>query len=214
MNLRLISSAALLSLTMATNSHVAQAIPIQLTETQFSAGIDGLITVVDDFQSYSPGIKSNPFTFANGTFTTNALHPVVLGSGFCGASSILDQCLLVNDEVTDVRTFDALPARTVYWGVDMHYINPADTINVTVTGRSGVLNVQTVGSYFYGFFDSSGLTSIVINNLGVVFTNGHGWSNYSFDNITTASSVPEPGILLLICTGLFGLLVVRIKAFS
>jgi hypothetical protein len=223
MDILMIRLTVLLGLLLATTSYLVNAIPVQpnnalltqLNKAQFVAKTVDLTTVVEDFEGFSPGFKSSPFTFSNGRYTSTVFDdggnlPSIAGSStFCGLDTPVDQCLLSGFPEYN-RTLDVLPAETTYWSVDMFYIQPSNIIDVTVYGGSGKLNFKTEGLNFYGFNDPLGIKSIVFNNIGTGYPDSFSYGNYSFDNITTAFSVPEPMTLSLLVYGLLLMLGVSI----
>ncbi len=182
----------------------ANADPIQLSDADFASAISGLTSQVEDFESTATGIKPSPFTFLNGTYTGGD-GSVTSSLLFCGTSP--DICLTNHDEIADVKTFFDFITGTAYWGADMFFINPANPINVVVTGGSGVLDITQIGTTFFGFYDPLGITSVTFLNMGTINPDGfRTFTNYSWDNITTATvQVPEPGTLALFGLGLFGM---------
>jgi hypothetical protein len=119
-----------------------------------------------------------------------------------------DQCLFDGASATGARTFAAFPLGTQFWGADIRLVDATDTLQLTVTGGSGVLALEASGISFVGFTDPLGITSVGFENLGTDFGGGNvGFGNYSFDNVTTAPSpiaVPEPGTVALIVSALAG----------
>jgi hypothetical protein len=185
------------------------ALPVQLNEADFHSQILGLVTVTEDFEEYTPGIKSSPFVFSNGTYNSTANAAISDFNYFCRDG---DQCL-TNQGIQGEKKFDNLLAGTTYWGVYMNFINVTDPFNISVNGDSGVLSVNFTPnkqSYFLGFYDALHINSITITNYGI----DGSYSNYSFDDITTAgpaTPVPEPAIFLLFIFGLIVLVCFRLK---
>jgi len=175
------------------SSKTSYALPMSLTQTQFNTAAGGS-AVVEDFEGFSIGVKSEPFVFANGRYSTPTFTPAVINLPVFGPT----KRLLTNDAAGDLRTFDLFPTGTTLVGLDLFYIDPPDTFDIVVTGGSGILNISQTGSSlgtFLGFQDLLGISSITFLNQGQVSSTG----NYSFDNIQTASgsNVPEPTSMAL-----------------
>jgi len=135
---------------------VGYAIPIQLNSTDFATALSGAgSVVVEDFESFTSGAKASPFVIANGTFTS-AATPSIDGTGFI-CSGDATKCLITSAPLTAVRTFDGFGAGTNLWSTDLFFVNPSTTniFDVTVTGVSGVLSFQVVGSTLGGFLGFS-----------------------------------------------------------
>lgn len=185
------------------------ALPIQLSKTDFNSSIVGLSTATEDFEGYVPGIKKSPFIFSNGTYNSTESAQIIDFNYFCKDG---DQCL-TNRDISGEKIFDKFLKGTTYWGVYMDFIDVRDPFNISVEGGSGVLSIDFTPneqSYFLGFYDASYINSITIKNYGV---NGN-YSNYSFDDITTAAPstlVTEPKTLILIIFSLLVLFYVRSK---
>ncbi|MEQ9407601.1 MAG: PEP-CTERM sorting domain-containing protein [Fuerstiella sp.] len=189
----------LLLLTLTLSATPAHAGLIKLDESQFNAAAGGT-AVVEDFEAFGTGSYASPFVFANGRYQSSV--------GNSAPVRILDQATwgptrrLLSGAITDVRTFDLFAAGTTLVGMDVFYINPDNVFDVTVVGGSGMLNLsgQTGTSLgtFLGFQDALGITSIQFRNVTPFAP-----SNYSFDNVRTASiaSVPEPSSLTLLAMG-------------
>ena len=173
--------------------------PISLSKAQFNAEIAVLTAVIEDFESYLNGTDfASPFLIANGSFASGA--PRVQSSApLCGD---MDQCLFDSSTTGELRTFEAFPPGTQFWGADVNLVDATDTLKITVTGGSGILAFEASGIGFAGFGDPLGLTSVEFENLGTDFGNGNtGVGNYSFDNVTTAPDptvVSEPGTIALL----------------
>jgi hypothetical protein len=163
---------------------VVQAIPTQLSSSEFSTAISDLPTQIEDFETTPIGVKGSVFTFENGTFTD--MHPIfaeVRIFGFCFTG--LTGLCLKHPNIGGVRQVDALPDGTTHWGVDISTFGPGDDFQVIVTGGSGVLDITVSNFEFLGFFDPLGIESVTVENLTPFF-------NYQWDNFTTAQ-LPEPG---------------------
>ncbi|MDJ0939452.1 MAG: PEP-CTERM sorting domain-containing protein [Woeseiaceae bacterium] len=191
----------------------AHAVPIQLNETDFANATASLSVTTEDFEGFSTGLYASPFTFSNGQMSS--VSPLITASStFCDTG----QCLLDSTAqgTEEARVFSGFAADTDYWATDLRFVSPADLFDVVVTGNSGVLNLNGVSLVtmanlgFVGFYDPLGLLSISFTNLG---TQG-GLGNYSFDNIQTASEVPEPATILLLGAGLMGLSALRRRRIS
>jgi hypothetical protein len=96
--------------------------PVELSESEFASAISGLSTQVEGFQGFTGGGHSSPFTFLNGTYAASSVY-IDDGSGCGGVWNDPNRCL-GNGFILGLRTFSAPPNAT-YWGVDMHYYNPA-----------------------------------------------------------------------------------------
>ncbi len=187
------------------SSKTSYAAPTSLTQTQFNTAA-GASALVEDFEGFSVGLTSNPFVFANGRYSTPN-NPAVVNVPALGPT----QRLVTNNELDDLRTFDLFPSGTTLVGMDLFYYDPLDLFHITVTGGSGILNISQDGSSlgaFLGFQDLLGIASITFSNQGLA---GGGISNYSFDNIQTASGseVPEPTSMALFGLTALGMGVMR-----
>ena len=181
------------------------ATPTQLTEAQFAAQITGLPTIVETFDGFPLGFPDSPFTIANGTYSGS---PQISFGGWC----ILSQCMDANfaDGI-----FNGFPAGTKFWSTRIIYASDGDILRVTVTGNSGVLQVDlppegwVPAGVFVGFSDSAGLDSIVFQLI-------QGQVNYSFDNVTTAGahSVAPPVISVPTLSGWGMILLVTLMALG
>ncbi|MGE0377876.1 MAG: PEP-CTERM sorting domain-containing protein [Planctomycetaceae bacterium] len=188
-----IAVAVVASLALSTTTH---AFPVSLTQAQFNTAAGGS-AVVEDFEGFMTGDQSNPFVFANGRYSTPGIARI-LDTGTFGTTKIL----ITGNQITDLRTFDLFPVGTTLVGMDLFYISPLDLFDIMVTGGSGVLNISQTGSSlgtFLGVQDPLGITSITFSNPGQPTVPGSSVSNYSFDNIQTASGseVPEPASVVL-----------------
>ncbi len=195
---------ALLCLTLVVST-AAAGLPMSLTQAQFIAGIAGLTTIVEDFESYPNGTDfASPFVTANGAFTSGAPR-VQASATLCGDG---DQCLFDSASAAGLRTFAAFPLGTQFWGADLHAVDVTDTLRLTVTGGSGILALEVSGVSFVGFTDPLGLTSVEFENQGTDSGGGNvGFGNYSFGNVTTApnpSVVSEPASAALLGFALAG----------
>jgi MYXO-CTERM domain-containing protein len=173
--------------------------PISLSKAQFNAEIAVLTAVIEDFESYLDGIEpASPFFIANGSFVSGTPR-VQSSASLCGD---MDQCLFDSSVTGELRTFEAFPPGTQFWGADVNLVDATDTFRIAVTGGSGILAFEASGISFAGFGDPLGLTSVEFENLGTDFGNGTtGVGNYSFDNVTTApdpTAVSEPGAFALL----------------
>lgn len=184
----------------------ANAAPILLNSTQFAAAAGGS-AMVEDFEGFPTGPKSNPFAFSNGRFTSDT--PSIIDIAVLGPT----QRLVEETASSAPRTFDLFPDGSTLVGFDIFYLDSADVFDIMVFGGSGVLNLigQTGTSLgtFLGFQDPLGIASISIDNRGT----GSSRSNFSFDNFQTAQqqggggtvAVPEPSSLGLAAWSLLGL---------
>ena len=189
----------LLLLTLSLSAAPAHAALIKINESQFNAAAGGT-AVVEDFEGFATGSYADLFVFANGRYDSSitSTSPVRI---FDHPSWGLTRRLL-SAGIADVRTFDLFPSGTTLVGLDVFYINPNNTFDVIVIGGSGTLNLSgqsgvSLGT-FLGFQDTLGITSIQFRN-----TTPFAPSNYTFDNVRTASSspVPEPTSLALLGMG-------------
>jgi hypothetical protein len=180
-------------------AHMAVAVPIELNATQFASQTAGLAAITEDFESFGTGDQSNPLALANGTAIFPGIPRILTANLiFCPNGS---NCLIDNGDITNTRTFSALPAGTTYWGADFYQVQFGgdNTFRVTVEGGSGTLTVEAIGHDFWGFHDALGISSVSFLNLGE-----QGFSrfaNYGFDNVTTARSVPTPPTITLLAAG-------------
>lgn len=176
--------------------NMASAVPIELTAAQFTSQTVGLATIIEDFEGFVTGNQLNPLTLVNGTAIFPGVPYVLAEPIFCPNST---NCLIDNSDVTSPRIFSVLPAGTTYWGADIGQVQfgGSDTLRVTVVGGSGMLTTEAIGRDFWGFNDALGISSVSFLNLG----SGSAFANYSFDNVTTASSVPTPSTLMLLLAG-------------
>lgn len=176
--------------------NMASAVPIELTAAQFTSQTVGLATIIEDFEGFVTGNQLNPLTLANGTAIFPGVPYVLADPFFCPNST---NCLMDNG-ITSPRIFAALPAGTTYWGADFTQVllGHSDTFRVTVVGGSGMLTIEAIERDFWGFNDALGISSVSFLNLGSGSTF---FVNYSFDNVTTASSVPTPSTLMLLLAG-------------
>ncbi|CAA0082103.1 Uncharacterised protein [Halioglobus japonicus] len=184
------------------------AVPIQLTQAEFNEQIDDYFAIVETFETTQSGFYSSPFTFANGTIESrigvavNSLHPP-----FCRD---MDTCL-VQRVIPEEKRFYGFPESTLLWGATMDFVSLSDTFLFNVIGGSGVLTLEfspETQATFLGFKDVLGISAITVENLGG--GSPRSWSNYSFDDITTGSSVAAPPTIWLFC---IALLVVMRKRF-
>ena len=179
----------------------ASAAPIQLNSAQFTAAIAGLTTTTEDFEGFTAGQKSEPFTFANGTVSGFPAADSVVSDATQFCSDAGDQCL-TRMIIDGVRTITALPAGTTLWAVtDFFALSSTDVFRFVVTGNSGVTTLDLASASFYGFSDPTGLVSIAVVNIFGGLVEG----NYSLDDIVTAgpaAAVPEPATISLLVLGL------------
>ena len=185
----------------------AQAVPIQLTETQFNTETSGLTTVVEDFESFSAGTLSSPVTLANSTYTTS-IPQIRLNANNNPGNALFENA---PDPVSG-RMFSNFLPNTNYFGITVNDIFANEgLLDIIVMGGSGTLNVQATFAAlnsFFGVTDPLGLTSVSFRNLGNQTTT-YAWG---MDNVTTAAAavrVPEPGTLSLLGIGLIGVGVAR-----
>lgn len=211
------SLALALALTLGafTFGQAAQATPIQLDATQFASQTKDLSVTTEDFTA-ADGLKPNPYTFKNGTFTGHT--PVIVGRGTSCPNSFW--CLADAGLPQSPKTFSLLPAGTQFWAADLSIETRTDNpFDITVTGGSGTLEITGLVMdklNFLGFFDPLGILSVSFLNKGTQVGNSRQYSFYSFDNIRTAGglavdpvAVSEPGTLALLGLGLLGLGMVR-----
>ena len=180
----------------------ATAVPIQLGQAAFNSAVSGLSPITEDFEGVPDTFSGTTLDFANGSFSSQSGDVRVFASStFCGSST--DKCLFTASISGERSIFDLLPLGATYWGADIFQLNSLDNMQVTVTGGSGTQIFSSTGLGFWGFHDALGISSVTFENLGT----GSGFSNYSFDDITTAGSamVPEPLTLILMFMGLVGL---------
>jgi hypothetical protein len=185
-------------------ANMASAVPIELTAAQFTSQTVGLATIIENFEGFVTGNQSNPLTIANGTAIFPGVPYVLAEPISCPNST---NCLIDNSNITSPRIFSALPTGTTYWGADIGQvlfgfsnigqIQVSDPLRVTVVGGSGILTIEAIGRDFWGFHDTLGISSVSFLNLG----SGGTIANYSFDNVTTANSVPTPSTLMLLLAG-------------
>ena len=183
----------------------ASATPTQLTEAQFTAQITGLPTIVETFDGFPLGFPDSPFAIANGVYIGN---PKISFGGWCALSQCMDS------NFTD-GIFNVFPTGTKFWSTRIIYASDGDILRVTVTGDSGVLQVElppagwVPGGVFVGFSDSAGLKSIVFQLV-------QGQVNYSFDDVTTAgvSSVTPPVVSVPTLSGWGMVLLATLIALS
>lgn len=179
----------LMSLLLAAPSAAA---PILVTANEFAAAAARLDSIVDDFESYTPGDQPNPFTIANGTFEHIFALPQVAVSDsptICGADN---QCLAGG--ISGTRTFTNFPMGTTYWAADIRKLTAGTLVDsMIVTGVGGTLVVNDfVVPSFLGISDDQGLLSIDFYDSGGGFI--------SYDNVTVL--VPEPSTITLLGMGL------------
>jgi len=170
---------------------VVCATPIELTQPQFNTRIKGLHTVVENFQGFPQGSQQSPLVLANGRYTGAGSVDL---APWCAVLNSQNQCL--DTDFAD-GTFSQLPAGTTAWGATIFYASgtPDDIVQATVTGNSGVLQLDLPQGLFVpegtfvGFYDPQGLTSASFHLVS-------GTTNYAFDDVTTAavSVAPNPGV--------------------
>ena len=111
--------------------------------------------------------------------------------------------------------FNVFPTGTKFWSTRIIYASDGDILRVTVTGDSGVLQVELPPTrwvpegVFVGFSDSAGLKSIVFQLV-------QGQTNYSFDDVTTAgvSSVMPPVVSVPTLSGWGMVLLAKLMALG
>lgn len=176
----------------------AAALPVTVTEAEFSAQTQGLQVVVENFDNRPVGPLTSPVTLTNGIFEGD---PSILNQFWCFASP----CLTVG--VVGGR-FHSFPAGTTHWSGRVLPASDGNVLELTVTGNSGsqVFTLPPMnfvpGGVFVGFHDPSGLRSVEFRLLGTAFL------NFSYDNVTTAASAQGATALsvdALSSTGLAGL---------
>jgi hypothetical protein len=160
--------------------------PVPVIESQFITETATLPRIVESFDRFASGSYPAPLILTNGTYSAPSPH---IGFGaWCPLSNCLDEAR----SLWEARTFAALPAGTTYWGGRVLYASVGQVVNVTVVGKSGILQLDlppsprdfNASGYFFGFHDPAGLVS-------VSFREAAG-PNYSFDDIVTAGPLASP----------------------
>jgi len=167
----------------------ASAQPVQITEAQFTAMIAGVPATIETFEGMGLGAYPSPVALANGTY--EAANPTVEQGAWCGTG----HCLGENTSIYGPRTFSGFRAGTAQWGVRVLYASVGQVLHVTVIGNGGRLEtdlapsppVSDLTGQFVGFADVKGLVSVTFSEPATI-------TNYSFDNVVTASAIPEKTI--------------------
>ena len=173
MKIRTIAALALVS-TLTLN--VAQAQPMQLTETQFQQQTNGLPSIVENFDALPLGTPASPLQLANGKFYG---EPQIMDGLWCLLSPCLTVGLTVPPEFTD------FPAGTAFWSGRIIYASNGDALEATVVGNGGTQTFVlpsggfVIGGTFVGFHDPEGLQSVSYRLI-------QGSTNYSFDDVDVA----------------------------
>jgi hypothetical protein len=179
-------------------SAAAKAIPTQIAYSAITP------TTVESFENYSPGPIENGHTF-NGFKIL--LDQAWIYAGYYCASN----CLISHQNLTAPRGLRGFAPSTTevgftldsFWRLGHLDDSTPPSFLVSVLGNSGRFNltVQSIDKLWLGFEDQAGLLSISI-------AGGGGW-NYSLDDITTHTPIPEPNSCVLISLGLLAILTVR-----
>jgi hypothetical protein len=191
-------------------SFTVHSAPTLITQAQFAAQSAGLVTQVENFESYAPNtttVLGNSAVLSNGTFTGNSavVNSLYHPGGFCETA-----CLTTGGTPFDLRTFSMFPADTLLWSaiVDTVFEFELTTlIHVEALGNSGLLSfdIGWPNLLFMGFSDPTGLISVSFQQINVPSNDNY---NYSFDDVTTSrlreplNNVPEPGSMALVLLAL------------
>jgi len=173
------------------------------TSAQFAAAATSALNT-DTFSSYATGTHAGSFVLANSTFTAAPNSPQISNSNiFCTATG--NNCLIANS-ISGARIFSNFDPSTTGFALDAKFLNPGNSFTVTLVTGDGTQSFTQLGSAFSGFFgfsDTSGIQSVSFLNNG----SSGGFSNYSFDNVSTftgtitSSAVPEPASWAMMIAG-------------
>ena len=172
----------------------ASAAPVQIAYS------DIVVATTEDFQSSS--VEGGQSASFNGFTLTTPLY-LRAGTRQILCETDFDGCAFDVFSSQGNRIFDLFLPGTTAFGLDLFSPSSSQTYQVTVTGVSGTSTFTLAGSGLYAFSDTSGLTSVVFNNLGF----GVGFGNYSFDDVITGTTtvVPLPATLPLLAAGFLAL---------
>ncbi|HEY8352041.1 MAG TPA: hypothetical protein VIK87_05815 [Sphingomonadales bacterium] len=188
----------------------AQALPVMVDYHSITPA------TVETFEDEETGISQYSIYFNGFRARSEGMLSVSDASLLCGAAG--DQCLTA-DFASMSRIFDEFAADTVYFGFYLHAASSSDVLEITAVGASGTETFTVSGSGYYAFADDLGLTSITINNFGMMVGGDlPSWGDWTLDDVITAtadqsqepgpgSSVPAPGALALFALG--GIMMLR-----
>jgi hypothetical protein len=181
-----------------------------------SGNLDALTAGKDANNLISLGSGNFTFNVSNQTSATNGIfvyatganHQIGIESQTNGGSN--NDFLLFNSIGSTVRAFGANFYFADVAGNNVAGVNAngAGTITVVANGATSTFTIgpNTTVNTFVGIYSTTAITSITFNR-----TSGNGTGTPIFDNYLDGLSTPEPGSLVLIGSGLAGLLLSRRK---